>query len=67
MIAQSLLPIVLLTMSNIFMTFARGGRSKFASQPLWLVDIVSWGIAIFASCLAVPANRYGSAVIRRQN
>jgi uncharacterized protein len=62
MIPQSLLPIVLLTMSNVFMTFAWYGHLKFTSKPLWLVVIVSWGIAFFEYCLAVPANRYGSAV-----
>ncbi|CCB65168.1 DMT family protein [Hyphomicrobium sp. B1] len=62
MIPQSLLPIVLLTMSNVFMTFAWYGHLKFTNKPLWLVIIVSWGIAFFEYCLAVPANRYGSAV-----
>ncbi len=62
MIPQSILPIVLLTMSNVFMTFAWYGHLKFTSKPLWLVIIVSWGIAFFEYCLAVPANRYGHAV-----
>jgi len=62
MIPQSLLPIVLLTMSNVFMTFAWYGHLKFTDRPLWLVVIASWGIAFFEYCLAVPANRYGSAV-----
>jgi uncharacterized protein (DUF486 family) len=62
MIPQSLLPIVLLTMSNVFMTFAWYGHLKFTNKPLWLVIIVSWGIAFFEYCLAVPANRYGIAV-----
>ncbi len=62
MIPQSLLPIVLLTMSNVFMTFAWYGHLKFMNKPLWLVIIASWGIAFFEYCLAVPANRYGSAV-----
>ena len=62
MIPQALLPIVLLTMSNVFMTFAWYGHLKFTNKPLWLVVIVSWGIAFFEYCLAVPANRYGIAV-----
>jgi uncharacterized protein len=62
MIPQPLLPILLLTMSNVFMTFAWYGHLKFTNKPLWLVIIVSWGIAFFEYCLAVPANRYGSAV-----
>lgn len=62
MISSSLLPIVLLTMSNIFMTFAWYGHLKFTDKPLWLVILASWGIALFEYCLAVPANRYGHAV-----
>lgn len=62
MIPQALLPIVLLTMSNVFMTFAWYGHLKFTNKPLWLVVIVSWGIAFFEYCLAVPANRYGVAI-----
>jgi hypothetical protein len=62
MIPRALLPIVLLAMSNVFMTIAWYGHLKFTDRPLWLVVIVSWGIAFFEYCLAVPANRYGSAV-----
>jgi uncharacterized protein len=62
MIPQSILPIVLLTLSNVFMTFAWYGHLKYTSKPLWLVIIVSWGIAFFEYCLAVPANRFGHAV-----
>ena len=54
------LPIVLLTCSNIFMTFAWYGHLKFKSQPLMLVILVSWGIAFFEYCFQVPANRIGS-------
>ena len=56
------LPIVLLTASNVFMTFAWYGHLKFRDQPLWLVIIASWGLAFFEYCLAVPANRFGSRV-----
>jgi uncharacterized protein (DUF486 family) len=56
------LPIVLLTLSNVFMTFAWYGHLRFKDQPLVLVIVVSWFIAFFEYCLAVPANRYGSAV-----
>lgn len=62
MIPQSLLPIVLLTMSNVFMTFAWYWHLKYLDKPLWLVIPISWGIALFEYCLAVPANRYGHAV-----
>jgi uncharacterized protein len=55
----SVLPIVLLIASNVFMTFAWYGHLKFTDRPLWLVIILSWGIAFFEYCLAVPANRIG--------
>jgi uncharacterized protein len=61
-IPASLLPILLLIMSNVFMTFAWYGHLKFTDRPLWLVVVASWGIAFIEYCLAVPANRYGSAV-----
>ena len=61
-IPTRLLPIVLLTCSNIFMTFAWYGHLKFKDKPLWLVIILSWMIALAEYCFAVPANRYGSAV-----
>lgn len=57
----SLTPIVLLSISNVFMTFAWYGHLKFKGQPLWIVVLVSWGIAFFEYCLAVPANRWGHA------
>jgi uncharacterized protein (DUF486 family) len=56
------LPIVLLTCSNIFMTFAWYGHLKFKSKPLLVVLFVSWGIAFFEYLLQVPANRWGSNV-----
>ena len=58
----SIAPILLLLLSNVFMTFAWYGHLKFTSSPLWLAVIVSWGIALFEYCLAVPANRIGHAV-----
>jgi uncharacterized protein (DUF486 family) len=54
------LPIVLLTCSNVFMTFAWYGHLKHKDSPLWLVIFVSWGIAFFEYCFQVPANRWGS-------
>ena len=53
---------LLLTLSNIFMTFAWYGHLRFKDRPLWIVIGVSWGIAFFEYCLAVPANRWGSGV-----
>ncbi len=52
-------PILLLTISNIFMTFAWYGHLKFKSAPILLVILVSWGIAFFEYCFQVPANRIG--------
>ena len=57
-----LAPILMLVLSNVFMTFAWYGHLKFGSKPLWIVVMVSWGIAFFEYCLAVPANRIGHAV-----
>ncbi len=57
----ALQPIVLLLMSNVFMTFAWYGHLKYKSAPLFLVILASWGIAFVEYCLAVPANRWGSA------
>ncbi|WMT76787.1 DMT family protein [Bradyrhizobium sp. Ash2021] len=61
-ISPSILPILMLFASNVFMTFAWYGHLKFKQSPLPLVIMVSWGIALFEYWLAVPANRWGSAV-----
>lgn len=53
--------ISLLILSNIFMTFAWYGHLKSLKEsPLYLVILISWGIAFFEYCLQVPANRIGS-------
>src|SRR6266436_3875585 len=52
--------IVLLTISNIFMTFAWYGHLKYRNEALWKVILASWGIAFFEYCFQVPANRIGS-------
>jgi uncharacterized protein (DUF486 family) len=57
-----ILPIVLLSVSNLFMTLAWYGHLKFKTAPLILVILASWGIAFFEYCLAVPANRWGHSV-----
>ena len=57
-----LLPIGLLFVSNIFMTFAWYGHLGDMSRPLWLAVLIAWGIAFFEYCLAVPANRIGYGV-----
>jgi uncharacterized protein (DUF486 family) len=53
---------ILLTISNVFMTFAWYGHlvnPRFKSASLWLVVLVSWLIALFEYCFQVPANRIG--------
>jgi uncharacterized protein (DUF486 family) len=57
-----LAPILLLSISNIFMTFAWYGQLKFPAQPLWVVILAGWGIALLEYCFAVPANRIGYGV-----
>lgn len=55
-------PILLLLVSNVFMTLAWYGHLKFKSAPLLLAIVASWAIAFLEYCLAVPANRIGHAV-----
>jgi len=51
---------VLLTLSNLFMTFAWYGHLKLLqAKPWWIAAMVSWGIALFEYLLQVPANRIG--------
>jgi uncharacterized protein (DUF486 family) len=51
----------LLTMSNVFMTFAWYGHLKnFSNRAWWIAALVSWGIALFEYLLQVPANRIGN-------
>jgi len=52
--------IALLTISNIFMTFAWYGHLKYRDVPLFKVIVISWMIAFFEYCFQVPANRIGS-------
>ncbi len=56
------LPVLMLVASNVFMTFAWYGHLRVEHRPLWLIVVVSWGIAFFEYWLAVPANRIGRAV-----
>jgi uncharacterized protein len=51
--------ILLLTASNIFMTFAWYGNLKNTTLPIWKLVLISWGIAFFEYCLMVPANKLG--------
>ncbi len=51
--------VLLPSLSNLFMTVAWYWHLKFKAMPLWQVVLISWGIAFFEYCLAVPANRWG--------
>ena len=51
--------ILLLTVSNIFMTIAWYGHLKYKDSPLCIVILASWGIAFIEYCFQVPANRIG--------
>jgi uncharacterized protein len=51
--------VILLVISNIFMTFAWYGHLKYKDSPLWKVILISWMIAFLEYCFQVPANRIG--------
>lgn len=55
-------PVILLLVSNVFMTFAWYGHLTYSRSPIWIAVLTSWGIAFFEYCLAVPANRIGHHV-----
>lgn len=57
-----LTPIAMLIGSNIFMTTAWYWHLRFKEVALWQVILISWSLALFEYCLAVPANRIGSGV-----
>lgn len=55
-----MITVLLLSLSNVFMTFAWYGHLKFLhDKPLWVAILLSWGVAFFEYCLMVPANRLG--------
>ncbi len=51
--------IVLLIISNLFMTFAWYGQLRFPKWTIATAILVGWGLALFEYCFAVPANRIG--------
>lgn len=52
---------VLLTASNVFMTFAWYAHLKnLSDKPWWIAALISWGIALFEYLIQVPANRIGA-------
>jgi uncharacterized protein len=53
--------VALLTISNLFMTFAWYGHLKYKESAIWTAVLVSWLIAFFEYCFQVPANRLGHA------
>lgn len=56
--------VFLLTVSNVFMTFAWYGHLKsLKSAPLMIAILASWGVAFFEYCFQVPANRIGSETL----
>jgi uncharacterized protein (DUF486 family) len=60
----TLISIIMLSASNVFMTFAWYGHLKnHATSPWWIAALVSWGIALFEYLLQVPANRIGHTVM----
>ncbi|MFM8878320.1 MAG: DMT family protein [Verrucomicrobiota bacterium] len=62
MISTGWIPIVMLFVSNLFMTVAWYGHLKHRDAPLARVILASWGIAFFEYVIMVPANRWGSAI-----
>ena len=62
---SAIITLVLLVVSNVFMTFAWYGHLKLqstgisANWPLYAVILFSWGIALLEYCCQVPANRIG--------
>lgn len=57
--SATLLPILLLIGSNVFMTIAWYGHLKFPNAAMWVAVMGSWAIALVEYWLAVPANRIG--------
>ena len=55
-------PVLMLAVSNVFMTVAWYGHLKYKAAPLWIAIVASWSIAFLEYCLVIPANRYGHAV-----
>jgi len=52
--------VLLLTISNLFMTIAWYGHLKHRESPIWIAILVSWLIAFAEYCFQVPANRWGA-------
>lgn len=61
-ISPALMPIVLLCLSNVFMTFAWYGHLKFPHMSMLAAIFIAWSIAFIEYCFAVPANRMGYGI-----
>jgi uncharacterized protein (DUF486 family) len=61
-LSPAISPIILLFISNFFMTFAWYGHLKYKGSPLIVAIVASWAIAFVEYCFAVPANRIGHEV-----
>jgi len=57
--ALTMRTIILLLLSNVFMTFGWYYHLKHTNWPIWMAILISWGFAFFEYCLQVPANRLG--------
>jgi uncharacterized protein (DUF486 family) len=57
-----MITVILLTISNVFMTFAWYGHLKYKHKPIGLAILASWAIALFEYIFQVPANRLGAEV-----
>ena len=57
-----LMPVFLLCISNVFMTFAWYGQLRYPQTPVWILVLAGWGIAFAEYCFAIPANHYGHQV-----
>lgn len=67
MSAQILRTVLLLSLSNVFMTFAWYAHLKnLSDRPWWVAALASWGIALFEYLIQVPANRLGHEVLSVQ-
>ncbi|MBQ3367980.1 DMT family protein [bacterium] len=56
---ERIYPILLLAAANIFMCFAWYWHLKIEDKPIFLIILLSWGIAFFEYSIQVPANRLG--------
>lgn len=56
---EKIYPVLLLTAANVFMCFAWYWHLKIEDKPIFLIILLSWGIAFFEYSIQVPANRMG--------